>query len=224
MVKKTVFVVVAVAIAYAGFRWGGQVFPPLERALGIDPAAPAPVESAATPEMAEDVVDRLERFRAGELGDRLALSSVELTSMVRYALPGILPGGVAEPVVDLEDGRVNVTARVAVESFPDLPRLDAIIGILPDTLLIQVRGSLIPLDQRSMTLMVDRLSAARIPIPRRMVADMLNGLGRNGPPALPSNGLQVPRPDGIDEIFVQQDSLVLLAEPAAVSTDGTGEG
>lgn len=211
-VKKFVVLVMILGIAYAGFRWGARVFPPLERALGIDPVQPAEPGVQPTPEMAEETLDRLERFRAGELGDRLALSSVELTAVVRYALPGILPRGVSEPTVELEDGRVGVGARVAVESFPSLPRLDPIIGFLPDTLLIEMQGSLVPVDRRFLALVVERLSAAKIPIPGRMVADVLQGLGRDGPPGLPEDALQVPRPDGIESIFVLKDSLVMLAQ------------
>ena len=217
--KKVLVAVVLILVAYAGFRWGPAIFPGIERVLGIASAAPLVADAQPTPELAEQTLDRFERFRAGEAGDRLMLGGNELSALVRYALPGIIPRGVTEPTVDLDDGRIHVSARVAVEAFPDLPRLDQIVGLLPDTILIEIRGSLVPLDQTHLALLVDRLQAARIPIPRRMVADVLKALGRARPASLPGNALEVPLPDGVRSVFVQRDSLVMFAEVAALADD-----
>ena len=213
--KKVALLFLMLFSAYAGFRWGAAVFPSVERALGIAAAEAVAEVQTPNPELADRTLDRFERFRAGELGDRLALGSVELSSVVRYALPGIVPQGVAEPTIVLEGGRVHVSARVAVANFPRLPRLDQIVGLLPDTVLIEMRGSLVPLDQAYLALNVDRLSAARVPIPSRMVADVLTGLGREGPASLPKDALQMPLPDGVRSMFVQADSLILLADSIA---------
>jgi hypothetical protein len=217
--KKILFGVVLILVAYAGFRWGTAVFPGIERALGIDPTAPAVPEAQATPELAERTLDLFERFRAGEAGDRLVLGGTELSAVVRYSLPGIVPRGITAPTIELDKGRVRLSARVAVEAFPDLPRLDQIIGLLPDTILIEIRGSLVPLDQRHMALLVDRLQAARIPIPTRLVAEVLKAFGRSRPASLPDDALEVPLPDGLRSAFVQRDSLVLLADPLPATDD-----
>ncbi len=220
MIKKLVWVVMLFAAAYAGFRWGPVVFPALERSLGIQPRVAVVDEAGPTPELAESTLDRFEQFRAGELGDRLALGGPELSSVLRYALPGIVPSGVTEPTVELEDGRVHLSARVAVDAFPKLPRLDQIVGLLPDTVLVETRGSLVPIDQGNLALLVDRLQIAKIPLPSRMVPDVLNGLGRQGPASLPADGLAVPMPDGLESVFVLRDSLVLLAKPTVAEGSG----
>ncbi len=213
MLKKVVVVLLLVAVAYAGFRWGGLVFPRLERALGVDATARPVEEAGPTPELAEEALDRFERFRDGELGDRVAFDGRELTAVVRHALPGLIPPGVAEPSVRLRDGKVEVTARVAVEDFPELPRLDQLAGLLPDTVDVEVRGSLVPLDQGTLALVADGVRVAKIPVPERMVADVLKALGRSGPASLPPNGVLVPMPDGVEAVFVLGDSLVLRAKP-----------
>ena len=222
MIKKLFTVVVLLGVAYAGFRWGPVVFPAMERAMGIAPASTQEEEGGPTPEMAEATLDLFEQFRAGEIGDRLALGGMELSAIVRYALPGIIPPGVSDPTVELDDGKVHVSARVAVEAFPRLPRLDQILGLLPDTILIEMRGSLIPVDQGVLALQIDRVQAAKIPIPSRLVADLLDGLGRQGPASLPPDALMVPMPDGLESIFVQRDSLVMLAKPEETSKQGSG--
>jgi len=114
--------------------------------------------------------------------------------------------------VRLDDGRVHLSARVAVAAFPKLPNLEQVIGILPDTVSVEVRGSLVPHDQRNLALLVDRISAARVPIPARMVAEVLEGFGRGGRSGLGPDALPIPLPDGIRSVHVQRDSLVLLAD------------
>jgi predicted small lipoprotein YifL len=219
MIRRFVLLAVVLLAAYGGFRWGPRFFPPIERALGIESSEEV-VENGPSPELAEETLDRFERFRAGEEGSRLMLGGDELSSVVRYALPGIVPPGVAEPTVELEDGKVTVSARVAVEDFPRLPSLDKIIGLLPDTVLIEMRGSLIPLDQAHLALVMDRIRAAKIPIPTRMMSGVLEGLGRKGPVSLPDDALQVPLPDGLESAFVQRDSLVLLRKQSEARPGG----
>lgn len=209
--KRALLGLALLAAAYAGFRWGPAVFPRVERALGIERAEEAaPAEATPSPELADATLERFDAFRRGAGDDRLSLGGTELSAVVRYALPGMLPPGVAEPTVELESGQVHVEARVAVEAFPDLPKLDAILGLLPDTVAIELRGSLVPHDQRNLALLVDRVQAARVPLPTRMVADVLAGLGREGTPSLPADALAVPLPDGLQSVFVQRDSLVLV--------------
>lgn len=211
--RRLVLAVALLGAAYAGFRWGPAVFPRVESMLGLGGGEEA-AESVPSPELAEATLDRFERFRAGESGERLALGSDELTSVVRYSLPGLLPPGVSEPEVRLREGKVHLSARVAVASFPSLPSLDQVVGFLPDTLLMEMRGSLVPLDQNNLALVVDRVQAGRIPVPSRMVGDVLDGLrGERDVAGLPEDALPVPLPDGLDSVFVQRDSLVLVSEP-----------
>lgn len=215
LVKRLLTLAILVLVAYTGFRWGPLVFPSLERRLGLaeeGAAAAEPTREEPSAELAERTLDRFERFRRGEDDGRLALSGLELSSVVRYALPGIVPPGVAEPTVTLTEGRVHLSARVAVGAFPRMPRLDDVMGVLPDTVHVKLEGSLVPLDQGNLALLVDRIEASRIPLPRRVIPDILEAFGREGRTSLPQDALPVPKPDGIRSVFVQRDSLVLIAE------------
>jgi hypothetical protein len=211
---RTLFFLVALALAaYAGFRWGPAVFPRVEALLGLagsgaeeGSGAPAP-----SPELAEATLDRFEHFRSGDGEGRLTLGGTELSSLVRYALPGLIPRGVTEPTVSLREGRVRISARVATEAFPRLPALEQVMGLLPDTVLLELEGALVPLDQAFMALLVDKVEASRIPIPKRLISDILAGIGLEGPGNLPADALAVPIPDGVAAVFVQKDSLVLQA-------------
>ena len=212
LVRRLMGLATLVLVAYAGFRWGPLVFPRLEKALGLgggDAAALQPLGDEATPELAEAALDRFEDFRRDPDAGRMALGGPELSALVRHAIPGLMPEGVSDVVVSLRDGRVRVGARVALEAFPRLPQFRDVVGILPDTVLLDLEGVLVPLDQAFMALLVERVEASRIPLPRRMVGDVLVALGRQGPPSLPQDALAVPIPDGVRSVYVLGDSLIL---------------
>jgi len=212
-IGKIVTLIVLFAVAYAGWRWGPAVFPHLERWFGLGHAAVVAPTAAPTAEIADETLDRFERFRSGDDGNRMSLGGLELTSVIRYALPGLLPPGVVEPRVTLADGKVELSARVASEAFPKLPDLKQVTELLPDTVLVQIRGSLVPLDQNHLALVVDRVRIARVPLPRRLVPQVLDGLGRQKRDGAGEDALSVPLPDGLDTAFVERDSLVLTLEP-----------
>lgn len=170
-------------------------------------------EAAATPELAESTLDRIERFRAGSAEDeRMLLGGAEVSSVVRYALPGILPSGVTEPSVTMRGGRIILSARVAVTDFPELPSLEEIVGLLPDTVPIRMGGTLGPRDESTSILYVDDMQAARIPIPDRFIPEILRSLGREDREGLPPHAMLVPLPQGLRAVYVRRDSLVLVAD------------
>ena len=173
----------------------------------------APVAaSAVSADLAEAALDRFEAFRAGLAGERLAMSDAELSSMVRYAIPGILPPGVSEPEVTLEGGSLTLSARVAIEAFPDLPALDQVVGILPDPVPVRMEGELAPFGKESVTFRVGHIEAARIPLPARLIPRVLSALGRRHRDGLPRDALHLPLPSGLSSVYVSGDSLVLVVE------------
>lgn len=204
-VGKVVLLVLLAGVAYAGWRWGPEFFPRVQSWLD------GSGEVEASPELAEATLDRYEAFQAGE-EDRLSVGGAELASVLRFALPGLLPPGVSEPSVDLEEGRVRVSARVAVAQVPRLPDLDQVVGLLPDTVTLAMRGSLTPLDGKGAALVVEEITAARIPLPRRMIPDILNALGRTDRPGLPPDAMAVPLPEGLRSAYILRDSLILVAD------------
>ena len=205
---KTVTLLLLVLAAYAGWRWGPQVFPQIHQWLGL--TGVEEVDGApSSPEMADSVMARVQSFRRGEGPGQLALGGSELTSVLRYSVPSMVPDGVFNPEVRLEDGRFHLRAKVALESFPDLPELGPIIGILPDTLDVALQASLMPFGDGTAALLVHRLEASRIPLPRRMIPGILTAMGRRDRPGLPPEALLVPLPSGLASAYILTDSLIL---------------
>ena len=100
LMKKLVIVAVLLAVAYAGFRWGDLVFPRIDHLLGRQ-SEPSEAEAprGPSPELADSTLARFERFRDGKSGDRMSFGGTELSSVLRYALPGIVPPGVTGTIV-----------------------------------------------------------------------------------------------------------------------------
>ena len=204
---KAISLLVLLAVAAAAWLWGPGLW---RRYSGEVPGVAAEVQPS--PELADRTLDRLEAFRAGEAGDEIRLGDAELSSMARYALPGVLPPGVDQPTVRIRDGHLHLSARVALAAFPDLPSLSEVVQILPDTVPVEIRGTLTPFDRSRAALHVDRIEAARIPLPARMIPDVLRGLGRRDLEGLPPDALVIPLPEGLGGLYILRDSLVLVGE------------
>lgn len=202
---RTVILLLLVAGAAAAWIWGPELYPPLGRLLDREGEEP-------TPELAERTLDRLEDFRAGEAGDRMALGSTEITSVLRFALPGLLPTGVGEPRVRIENGRIRVDARVAREAFPRLPDLGAVVGMLPDTVPLALEATLAPAGAERAHLVVHSVEVSRIPVPDRFIPPILAALGRQDRTGVPPDAMLVPLPSGLASAHLQRDSLVLTAD------------
>ena len=200
-----------VAAAFAGWRWGPAVFPRVQGWFSEEEEA---VEVLPSPELAEAALARFERFLLGEGGDQLSLSATEVASVIRYAVPGMIPGGVSDPGVEFRDGVVTLTARIAVEAFPGLPTLDGILGFLPDTVPISVEGALAPLNQDGVALIVHGVRATFIPVPLPdgMTSRILTALGRRSTDGLAQDALAFPLPDGVGSAHVLRDRLILVRD------------
>jgi hypothetical protein len=201
-----------VLAAYAGWRWGPQVFPQLHDWLGWG-AEESSVGPEPTPELADSVLAQVQVLRRGDAEAPLVLGSGELTSVVRYGAPSMIPDGISEPLVTLVDGRVHVQARVTLEAFPELPDLGPIIGFLPDTLDVSFEASLMPFGDRRAALLLHGIEASRIPLPRRLIPDILGAMGRRDEAGLPPEAILVPLPSGLASAYILTDSLILSRDP-----------
>lgn len=200
-----------IAAAFAGWRWGPAVFPSVQGWFAEEEAT---VEVLPSPELADAALDRFERFRRGESGDQLSLSDAEVIAVIRYSAPGMVPGGVSNPVVEFRDGVVSLSARIAVEAFPGLPTVDGILGFLPDTVTVAVEGALSPLDDDGIALVVHgvRASFIPVPLPDGMTPNILAALGRRHVDGLPEDALAFPLPDGVRSAHVLRDRLILVRD------------
>jgi hypothetical protein len=197
--------------AVAGWFWGPSVLLRIQEWAGMV-QVPEPEEPGPSAALADSVLARVQEFRQGE-ESRMALGGREVTSVLRYSLPGLIPSGVKDLRVAIEDGRVRISAQVVLASFPDLPDLGPVLGILPDTLDVVVDASLVPFGEEESALLVHGVEASRIPLPRRLIPEILRAIGRVDRPGLPPEALAVPLPAGLGSAYILTDSLILSSAP-----------
>ncbi|MGH7475855.1 MAG: hypothetical protein ACRELD_06180 [Longimicrobiales bacterium] len=172
---------------------------------GGDTAVEAP-----SPELADEAESKLARLQSAEAPERIALGEAEVQSLIDYRIDAGLPDYLIDPVVTLEDGRMGIAARVPTEAVPDLPGAGELATLLPDTTDVAARAQILPLEAGRVALAIDEMTAARIPLPARMIPSLLRRIGRSDEPGLPADAIPLRLPRGACSAYIRGDSLVLL--------------
>jgi len=206
-VTRTVLLLVAALAAYGGWRWGDAVFPRVESALGIDQAEAADLPVNA--ETAARAEAKIEEFQVSEEPE-LRLESAEVSSLLRYSIPGIVPSGVLDPTVSFVGNRLEIRARVMPARISDLPHLGGVAGILPDTVDVVVKGSLGVFGDEVSVLVVGGVELQGWPIPAAAVPEILAALGHQPPPDAPASAVPVPALSGLRAAHIEDGKLVLV--------------
>jgi hypothetical protein len=178
---------------------------PIMSALGRGPVATV----EPSPELAELADQKLEQL-ARNGAARVALGQPELQSLLLYRYAAFLPEFVHAPEIHVDGDRLRLQARVPTERLPRLQELGPMAAFLPDTADIVLRGQVVPLPGGGSAIAIDDVSAARIPLPRRMIPPALERLGRRDQPGLPPDAVPLPMPPGAASIYVRGDSVILV--------------
>ncbi len=198
-------------LVVVAWRWGPEAWDRVSETTVASEATA--VESS--PGMAEAVVERLSVFlddeRVGDTEREMSFSGEEMESLLRYELVGYIPDGVSDPSVRFRDGEVTLGLRLAAEEIPAIPELDQIRTLLPDTVPVQIRGRVLALEGPEGALLVHRIDAAGIPVPRRFFPRILQGLSLVERPDLPPEAVAFPLPHGIRSVRLVEDRLVLTS-------------
>ena len=73
--------------------------------------------------------------------------------------------------------------------------------------------ALVPFGEEESALLVHGVEASRIPIPRRLIPEILRAIGRVDRPGLPREALAVPLPAGLGSAYILSDSLIISPVP-----------
>lgn len=207
--KGLLLALIVVLAAYAGWKWGDVVFSRVETVAGLRGGVVDPVSDHVTPEAAEAAAARIRAFRASD-DPELRLASFEISSLLRYSIPGMLPTGVIQPQVSMAGDRIDIQVSVLPGAMPELPDLGAIVGILPDTVPVFVSGSLVPFGEDASMLLIHRIRVQGVPIPSPAFPEILVALGRRDARGLPSAAMLVPAFREIEGAYIENGELVLV--------------
>lgn len=212
LVRRSValaLVAAAVALtAYAGWKWGDSIFPRLESAVGMG-SDHDELSAGMTPEAAQAAAARILAFRESDEPE-LRLRSSEVSSLLRYSAPGLLPRGVMRPQVTMKGDRIDIRVSVLPRDMPRLPDLGVVAGILPDTVPVLVSASLVPFGSGGSILLIRAMEIQGIPIPSSAFPDILAALGRKDAAGLPASAMLVPSFGQIGGAYVEGGELVLV--------------
>lgn len=166
--------------------------------------------SRVSPELAAQADEKLASLGDEGGAERVALGEDELQSLIEYRWAGFLPQDVADPRVQVSEGRVTLEGSVATARFGRVDELRDVISFLPDTTALRAVASFIPLNSTHVGLEVHELGAAGIPVPGRLIPTVLGRFRGSSAPGLPPNALAIPLPAGIRNVYVSGDSLVFM--------------
>lgn len=209
LARRTALAVLVVLAAYAGWKGGDVIFPHIETALGVSVPEEGEASPLVTPQAADLAEERIAAFRASD-DPELRLKPFEISSLLRYSVPGMIPRGVHDPSVVMEGDRIEIQASVVPSVMPSLPDLGVIVGILPDTVAVSVGGSLVPFGEAGSILLVKDMSIHGISLPAGTFPDILAALGRTGVKGLPPAAILVPAFTEIRGAYIENGELVLV--------------
>lgn len=170
-----------------------------------------PTASAdSSPELAGSVMARYERLLAG-MSDELLLTGAEVESLLQYALEGVFPESVSDPVVRIANGELRLGVLVERGAL-DLPGPDAVLRSLPDRVPVEGRGRLLPGSERRALLVLHRVDLVGVPLPRRWIPGLLPAVRPgDAAPDLPPEAIPISLPPGVGELRLDDDVLVVRA-------------
>ncbi len=217
--RRVVSLVVLAALVFLVWYYRATILDKWHRIRGEPPAA---AESPVDAERSAQA--KYTALASGRPPARVALSEDELQALVRTRFSGMLPRWVDSARIQLEGDKVRLSGRVPVDHLPDIKSLGEVGGLLPDTTEVAVKGQVIPLGQGRVALAVDQVTAAHVPLPRRLIPQILGGLkkGRPAEATTPPDALVLPLPRTISSAYVRGDSLVLLTSGSAGATSPAG--
>jgi hypothetical protein len=190
-------VVLLLALLVAGWWFRDDI-------VGALLGQPEPVE--VSPEAADAAEAKL---RGLEDGQEARLSSIELSSLLRYRSQGWAAGTLREPGVRMSGEDVTITGIVPTDRLPSHPDLNAVRAFLPDSAAIEVHGRVVELGDGRAAFQIGSVEFAGLPIPERYFPEVLRGVGRRDEPGLAPNAVALRLPTAVSTVRVEDGFLIL---------------
>jgi hypothetical protein len=111
--------------------------------------------------------------------------------------------------VSLSGTTLILSGSVPAERIPDVPELQSLRFLLPDTVPVMIGGDVRSLREGAVAMEITTIEVFRMPIPPRIYPVLLDRLGRQDRPGLAPSALELPLPPGVSSARVEGGELVL---------------
>lgn len=212
--RRIVSLVLLLVIIAAAWYFRADIMAKWRQFRGEAPEATVNPEEAARTAQA-----KMAALESSNPPARTALSEYELQALLRSRFAPALPAWLDSTRIRLEGDRVRLSGRVPLDRMPQLKDVGSVAGLLPDTTEVAVSGQVIPFGRGRVALAVDQVTAAHIPLPRRLIPQVLGRMKKPGDTS-PSDALSLPLPHTISSAYVRNDSLILLSGAGAGGAGG----
>lgn len=175
--------------------------------LGYFPAEPeTPVVLEVSPTAASNAEVKLAQL---DVAGEARLTEIELTSLFRYR-PEIWSMGILRsPDVEMYGDTLRLNGRFATDDVPDLPGLESLRMVLPDTADASLVGTVETGQPGRADFRIAAFELEGMPIPNRYLTQILDRLGQSDED-LPPGAFALPLPPDIRSARIEQGELVVV--------------
>lgn len=174
----------------------------------------------ASEALARRAEEKLDRIAREGLSEEIRFSEAELQSLLTYRGGPLMPAGIEDARVDVQDSLVVLSARLSPDALQDYSVPDALRSALADT--SRVTTGLVPVIEQpgELHLQVRSLQIGALVIPPMMLPAVIGGLKAQGVRTA-AGAVLLPVTRDVGAVRLEGDELVLVPA-AAPGPDGDG--
>lgn len=170
--------------------------------------APLEASSSNLPDLARRAEEKIVALGQGEL-DEATLDADELNAWIEYGLRGFFPSYVSDVAAAIEEERLVLVGRVALQEVPGIEQLGPWVAFLGDTARVSFSGRLDGLRPGAGVYFVDEVEVGALPLPSAMRDQLLAQLKRGSNGDLPTNAVAFELPQFVSDVGVREDQVFL---------------
>jgi hypothetical protein len=170
--------------------------------------APLEASSSSLPDLARRAEDKIVALGQGEL-DEATLDADELNAWIEYGLKGFFPSYVSDVSAAIEEEKLVLAGRVALQEVPGIEQLGSWVAFLGDTARVSFSGRLDGLRPGAGVYFVDDVQVGALPLPSAMRDQLLAQLKRGSNGDLPTNAVAFELPQFVTDVGVREDHIFL---------------
>ncbi|MGD2216118.1 MAG: hypothetical protein PVJ64_05155 [Gemmatimonadales bacterium] len=164
--------------------------------------------SSNLPDLARRAEDKIVALGQGEL-DEARLEADELNAWIEHGLKGFFPSYVSDVAAAIEEEKLVLAGRVALQEVPRIEQLGPWVAFLGDTATVSFSGRLDGLRPGAGVYFVDDVQVGALPLPSAMRDQLLAQLKGGSQVDLPANAVAFELPHFVTDVGVREDHIFL---------------